>query len=176
MEFQDFFAESGIMHETSCAYTPHQNGAAERTIGIIQENMRALKQNLWSRNQKQWWIWCTIKGISQQIQVPDEDLWSRENLNRDKSLMKIYDQWKISTDTKSLMKIYDQGKISTDTSHWWKSMIKGKSQQIQVPDENLWSRENLNRYKSLMKIYDQGKISKDLHPWWKSCRKRVHSI
>ena len=41
-EFQNFCTESGIIHETSCAYTPQQNDIAERRIGLVQEKGRAL--------------------------------------------------------------------------------------------------------------------------------------
>ena len=41
-EFQKFCTELGIIHETSCAYTPQQNGIAERRIGLIQEKGRSL--------------------------------------------------------------------------------------------------------------------------------------
>ena len=41
-DLQNFYANFGIVHETSCAYTPQQNGAAERRIGLIQEKGRAL--------------------------------------------------------------------------------------------------------------------------------------
>ena len=32
-ELQTFFENEGIRHETSCAYTPQQNGLAERKFG-----------------------------------------------------------------------------------------------------------------------------------------------
>ena len=41
-DLQTFYANLGIVHETSCVYTPQQNGVAERRIGIIQEKSRAL--------------------------------------------------------------------------------------------------------------------------------------
>ena len=41
-DFYQYCNELGIIHETSCAYTPQQNGVAERRIGIIQEKGRAL--------------------------------------------------------------------------------------------------------------------------------------
>ena len=44
-EFHDFCVKTGIIHETSCAYTPQQNGVAERRIEIIQERARALLIN-----------------------------------------------------------------------------------------------------------------------------------
>ena len=33
-KFSDFCAKNGIIHQTSCAYTPQQNGIVERNIGI----------------------------------------------------------------------------------------------------------------------------------------------
>ena len=41
-DLKNFYANLGIVHETSYAYTPHQNGVAARRIGLIQENSRAL--------------------------------------------------------------------------------------------------------------------------------------
>ena len=34
-EVKEFFDKEGIRHETSCSYTPQQNGLAERKIGDI---------------------------------------------------------------------------------------------------------------------------------------------
>ena len=41
-DLQNFYADLGIIHETSCTYTPRQNDVAERRIGLIQERGRAL--------------------------------------------------------------------------------------------------------------------------------------
>ena len=41
-EFYHYYNELGIVHETSYAYTPQQNGVAERKIGIIEEKGIAL--------------------------------------------------------------------------------------------------------------------------------------
>ena len=41
-KLQNSSVESGIIHETSCAYTPQQNGVTKRRIGIIQERAKAL--------------------------------------------------------------------------------------------------------------------------------------
>ena len=41
-DLQNFYANLGIVHQTSCAYTPRQNGVAERRIGLIQEKGKAL--------------------------------------------------------------------------------------------------------------------------------------
>ena len=38
----DFFKGEGIVHKTSCVYTPQKNGIFERKIGHIYENTRAL--------------------------------------------------------------------------------------------------------------------------------------
>ena len=38
----DFFKGEGIVHETSCVYTPQQYGISERNIGHISEKIRAL--------------------------------------------------------------------------------------------------------------------------------------
>ena len=40
--FKSFFSLEGIIHETSCVYTPQQNGVFERKIGHISEKARAL--------------------------------------------------------------------------------------------------------------------------------------
>ena len=39
---KNFFSSEGIIHETSCVYTPQQNGVSERKIGHISEKARAL--------------------------------------------------------------------------------------------------------------------------------------
>ena len=39
---KSFFSSEGIVHETSCVYTPQQNGVSERKIGHISEKARAL--------------------------------------------------------------------------------------------------------------------------------------
>ena len=39
---KSFFSSEGIIHETSCVYTPQQNGVSERKIGHISEKARAL--------------------------------------------------------------------------------------------------------------------------------------
>ena len=41
-EFQKFCAKSDIIHETSCVYTPQQNGIAERRVRLVQEKGRVL--------------------------------------------------------------------------------------------------------------------------------------
>ena len=41
-KFQDYFAIHGLLHETSCAQTPQQNGVAERKNRLILETARAL--------------------------------------------------------------------------------------------------------------------------------------
>ena len=41
-KFYHYCNQLGIVHETSCAYTPRQNGVVERRIGVIQEKGRAL--------------------------------------------------------------------------------------------------------------------------------------
>ena len=52
-ELKEFFAYHGIRHETSCPYTPQQNGLAERKIGDIMNKGRTLMfaanmpRNLW---------------------------------------------------------------------------------------------------------------------------------
>ena len=38
----EFLASKGIVHETSCPYTPQQNGLAERKIGVIVDKARTL--------------------------------------------------------------------------------------------------------------------------------------
>ena len=50
---KEFFESQGIRHETSCPYTPQQNGLAERKIGDIMNKCRTLMiaanmpRNLW---------------------------------------------------------------------------------------------------------------------------------
>ena len=41
-ELNEFLASKGIVHETSCPYTPQQNGLAERKIGDIVDKARTL--------------------------------------------------------------------------------------------------------------------------------------
>ncbi|KAL6337829.1 hypothetical protein AAG906_002294 [Vitis piasezkii] len=41
-KFQDYFATHGLLHKTSCAQTPQQNGIAERKNRLILETARAL--------------------------------------------------------------------------------------------------------------------------------------
>ena len=41
-DLQNFYADVGIIHETSCAYTLQENGVLERQIRLIQERGRAL--------------------------------------------------------------------------------------------------------------------------------------
>ena len=41
-ELSDFFKSKGIIHQTSCPYTPQQNGLAERKIGDIVDKARTL--------------------------------------------------------------------------------------------------------------------------------------
>ena len=36
-ELQEFFEQEGIRHETSCPYTPQQNGLAEKKIGDLMD-------------------------------------------------------------------------------------------------------------------------------------------
>lgn len=53
-EFQTFLAQQGIRHETSAAYTPAQNGVAERTNRTLMDGARniliasRLPQSLWA--------------------------------------------------------------------------------------------------------------------------------
>ena len=53
-ELREFFEQEGIRHETSCTYTPQQNGLAERKIGDIMDKFRTLTEQsqlpktLWS--------------------------------------------------------------------------------------------------------------------------------
>ena len=53
---KSFFKSEGIIHETSCVYTPQQNGVSERKIGYISEKARALLLDnkfpiaLWSKS------------------------------------------------------------------------------------------------------------------------------
>ena len=52
-ELQEFFEQEGIRHETSCPYTPQQNGLAEKKIGDLMDKCRTLieqahlPKNLW---------------------------------------------------------------------------------------------------------------------------------
>jgi len=41
-QFQNFMASNGILHQTSCPYTPQQNGLGERKNRHFIENIRAL--------------------------------------------------------------------------------------------------------------------------------------
>ena len=41
-ELSDFLKSKGIIHQTSCPYTPRQNGLAERKIGDIVDKARTL--------------------------------------------------------------------------------------------------------------------------------------
>ena len=41
-QMKQFFAEKGLIHQTSCAYTPEQNGVAERKNRIILEMTRSI--------------------------------------------------------------------------------------------------------------------------------------
>ena len=41
-ELREFLESEGIKHETSCPYTPQQNGLAERKIGDIIDKSRTL--------------------------------------------------------------------------------------------------------------------------------------
>ena len=53
INLKEFFESQGIRHETSCPYTPQQNGLAERKIGDIMNKCRTLMivanmpRNLW---------------------------------------------------------------------------------------------------------------------------------
>ena len=40
-----FFADRGILHETSCVATPEQNGIAERRIGYVTSTARTILLN-----------------------------------------------------------------------------------------------------------------------------------
>ena len=42
IDLNEFFESQGIRHETSCPYTPQQNGLAERKIGDIMNKCRTL--------------------------------------------------------------------------------------------------------------------------------------
>ena len=44
-DLDGFFAEKGILHESSCVATPEQNGMAERRIGYITSTARTLLEN-----------------------------------------------------------------------------------------------------------------------------------
>jgi len=52
-EFQDHLKEKGVRHETSCAYTPSQNGVSERTNRTVMEAARCM---LHSSNAPLW-LW-----------------------------------------------------------------------------------------------------------------------
>ena len=41
-KFQDYFATHGLLHETSCAQTPQQNGVVRRKNQLILETVHAL--------------------------------------------------------------------------------------------------------------------------------------
>ena len=41
-ELKEFLEFEGIKHETSCPYTPQQNGLAKRRIGVIDDKSRTL--------------------------------------------------------------------------------------------------------------------------------------
>ena len=41
-KFQDYFATDGLLHETSCAQSPQQNGVVKRKNQLILETVRAL--------------------------------------------------------------------------------------------------------------------------------------
>ena len=45
VELASFFADQGILHETSCVATPEQNGMAERRIGYVTSTARTLLLN-----------------------------------------------------------------------------------------------------------------------------------
>ena len=53
-QVSSFFEDTGIVHESSCPYTPEQNGVAERKIGHLMEVARAMMftshapKHLWS--------------------------------------------------------------------------------------------------------------------------------
>ena len=44
-DLASYFAERGILHETSCVATPEQNGMAERRIGYVTSTARTLLLN-----------------------------------------------------------------------------------------------------------------------------------
>ena len=45
VDLASFFADRGILHETSCVATPEQNGMAERRIGYVTSTARTLLLN-----------------------------------------------------------------------------------------------------------------------------------
>ena len=59
----DFFKGEGIVHETSCVYTPQQNGISERNIGHISEKTRALLID----SKVPIWLWGEVVLTSTQL-------------------------------------------------------------------------------------------------------------
>ena len=59
----EFFKGEVVVHETSCVYTPQQNGISERKIGHNYEKMRALLTN----SKVRIWLWSEAVLTSTQL-------------------------------------------------------------------------------------------------------------
>ena len=46
-KFELYLKSKGIRHETSCAYTPEQNGVAERLNRTLVESARSMIAHAW---------------------------------------------------------------------------------------------------------------------------------
>ena len=67
-----FFESIGIVHESSCPYTPEQNGVAERKIGHLMEVTRSLMFNAHIPNF--WWSETVLTAIHLINRLPSEAL------------------------------------------------------------------------------------------------------
>lgn len=85
-KFKQFFKKSGILHETTCPYTPEQNGVAERWNRSIMEKTRCLLHD--SGLEKKFWaeaVNCAVYLLNRSpvsgSNVTPEEIWSGQKPN-----------------------------------------------------------------------------------------------
>ena len=67
-ELQTFFETNGIRHETSCPYTPQQNGLAEKKIGDLMDRCRTLMEQ--AKIPKHLWGFSIMTAVHQANRLP----------------------------------------------------------------------------------------------------------
>ena len=71
-DMREFLENEGIRHETSCPYTPQQNGIAERKIGDIMDKGRTLMEQ--SSIPKNLWGYAVMTAMHLIYRLPTKSL------------------------------------------------------------------------------------------------------